>query len=122
MLEPDIFRIILTALLALLFLATGGGKLAGAASSHAIRDSINVPAPQWRVIGVVEYAIVVVLIAGIWFVPLSIAGSLGVVAVMIGAILSRVRAGGPQRNAGVAADAVFLLLGLTATALGFLSL
>lgn len=50
----DVIRIVLSALLALLFLFTGGGKFAGAASSRVIRDSINVEPTQWKLIAVVE--------------------------------------------------------------------
>ena len=47
-------RIVLDILLALLVLATGAGKLTGVASSHAIRDSLNVPAGRWKLIGGLE--------------------------------------------------------------------
>lgn len=107
----DIVRIVLAVLLT----ATGGGKLAGAASSHTIRDSLAVPARAWRAIGAFEILVVIGLVAGIWLRPLGIVATAGVVVLMIGAIASRVRAGGRQRNSGVAADAVILIIAVIAT-------
>lgn len=118
----DVIRIVLSALLALLFLFTGGGKFAGAASSQVIRDSINVAPTQWKLIAVVENIVAALLIAGIWIVPVGIAGAAGVVAVMVGAITTRMRAGGEQLKSGVTADSVFLTLGLVALVLGVVRL
>ncbi|WP_380176588.1 DoxX family protein [Kineococcus sp. DHX-1] len=95
-------------MLALLLLATGSGKLAGAKSSRAIRDSLAVAPPAWRAIGAFEVLLVVGLVAGIWATPLGRAAAAGVVVLMLGAVAARVRAGGAQRNRGVGADAVVL--------------
>lgn len=118
----DIIRIVLSAILALLFIFTGGGKLVGVSSSHAIRDSINVAPIQWKLIGVFEFIVVALLIVGVWIVSVGIAGAAGVVAVMVGAIITRVRAGGEQLKSGVTADVVFLALGVATLVLGIISL
>lgn len=117
-----IAHIVLTALLCLLFVATGGGKLAGAASSIEIRDSLQVPAAQWRAIGVFEFLVIVVLVIGIWSLPFALVGAAGVVALMVGAIGVRVRAGGEQMRTGVMADAVVLVIGVAAGVTGALAL
>jgi hypothetical protein len=110
----DIVRIVLVALLALLLATTGGGKLAGAASSHGIRDSLHIGAAPWRLIGVFELILVVVLVVGIW-VPVSGAiGAAGAIALMVGAVIARVRAGGEQRRTGVPADIVVGVLAIAA--------
>jgi uncharacterized membrane protein YphA (DoxX/SURF4 family) len=56
--------IVLDILLALLVLATGAGKLTGVASSHAIRDSLHVPAGRWKLIGSLEMLAVLGLVTG----------------------------------------------------------
>lgn len=118
----NLARIVLLVLLALLLAATGGGKLAGVASSNAIRDSLHVPASRWKAIGVAEIGLVLVLIAGIWLPLTGIAAALGVVVLMIGAILTRRAAGGHEQRSGVIVDAAVLVAALAAAVLGFLLL
>ena len=110
----EIARIILSIVLALLLISTGSGKLAGLASSHQIRDSIKVSARVWKMIGAFELVVVVGLVVGIWLPQVGLIAAVGVVLVMIGAIVTRVRAGGEQLKAGVTADAVFLALAVAA--------
>lgn len=117
----NIIRIVLSVLLALLLAATGGGKLAGAASSVAIRDSLQVSASRWKAIGLFEYAIAVALVVGLWLPAVGIAGAVGVVVLMVGAIVTRVSAGGEQQKRGVQADAIILVLGAAAAVLGVLT-
>lgn len=102
-------RTVLSIALALLLISTGSGKLAGLASSHQIRASINVSVPVWRMIGVFELMVVVGLVVGIWLPPVGLAAALGAVVLMIGAIVTRLRAGGEQLKTGITADAVFLV-------------
>ena len=120
MIVLTIARIVITLLLAALLAVTGGGKLAGVASSRAIRDSLRLSAGRWRAIGVFEVVTVIVLVVGVWVVPASIAGSAAVILLMIGAIVVRVRAGGEQRAAGARADAVVLAVGVVGLVLGVL--
>lgn len=100
----DIVRVVLVALLALMLIATGGGKLAGAASSRAIRDSLDIGSLPWRLIGVFELILVVLLVVGIWVPVSALTGAAGVIVLMIGVIVSRIRAGGPQRRTGGPTD------------------
>jgi hypothetical protein len=117
----DLLRIVLVALLALLLATTGGGKLAGAASSHGIRDSLRIGAAPWRLIGVFELILVVLLAVGIW-VPVSGAfGAVGALALMVGAVIARVRAGGEQRRTGVPADVVVGVLAIAAAVVAMIT-
>jgi hypothetical protein len=110
----EVLRIVLSVVLALLLLSTGGGKLAGIESSRQIRDSLHLGAGQWKAIGAAEIVIVVGLVVGIWVPPLGLAATIGVIILMVGAIAVRVRAGGEQRTRGVPADAVVLAVGVVA--------
>jgi hypothetical protein len=104
-------HIALSLTLALLLLATGGGKLLGQASSHAIRDSLHVGAAAWRAIGALEAVIVALLLVGLAHPAVSRAGGGAVVALMVGAIVVRARAGGAQRKVGIVVDLAVLGLG-----------
>ena len=103
-------RIVLCALLALILLATGGGKLAGAASSHAIRDSLRVPPGRWKLIGALEALGVLGLVIGVWLPAAGLAAAIGVIALMIGAALTRRQAGERWTSVGVMADTVLALV------------
>jgi hypothetical protein len=118
----NLARIVLLVLLALLLATTGGGKLAGLASSNAIRDSLHVPASRWKAIGVAEIGLVIVLIAGIWLPVTGIAAALGVVVLMIGAVLTRRAAGGHEQRSGILVDVLVLVAALAAAVLGFMLL
>jgi uncharacterized membrane protein YphA (DoxX/SURF4 family) len=89
----DIVRIILSAVLGLMLLVTGGGKVLDLAFSRGNRESLKVHPVFWRVTGVLEVAATVGLIWGIWFVPFGLAASIGVALLMIGAIVFRIRTG-----------------------------
>ncbi|WP_138757259.1 DoxX family protein [Modestobacter altitudinis] len=110
----EVLRIVLSAVLALLLLSTGGGKLAGIESSRTIRDSLGIGAGSWKAIGAAEVLVVIGLLVGIWVVPVGLAATLGVIVLMVGAIAARVRAGGAQRRAGVAGDAAVLVVAVVA--------
>jgi uncharacterized membrane protein YphA (DoxX/SURF4 family) len=105
----EVARIVLDLLLAAVLLMTGGGKVAGAASSHAIRDSLRVAPGRWKLIGSLELIGVVGLVLGLWFPATALAASIGVAALMIGAIIVRKRAG-ESWFGGVTADVVIFLL------------
>jgi len=110
----DIVRVVLMALLALLLAATGGGKVAGAASSRGIRDGLRIGATPWRLIGVFELVLVVLLVVGIWVPAGAVVGAAGAIALMIGAVIARVRAGGDQRRIGIPSDIVVGVLAIVA--------
>jgi hypothetical protein len=111
-----IFRLILAVLLALLLLATGGGKLRRLPSSLAIRDSLGLSDRAWNTIGALELLGVVGLLVGIWLPVAGLLASAGVIALMIGAIIVRARAG-QKTAAPYIADAVVFLLALASTVL-----
>jgi hypothetical protein len=102
--------VIISVLLSLLLFVTSSGKLTGASTSLQIRDSLSLSASRWRLIGAIELPIAVALLVGLWVHPLGVVARSSVCALMVGAIAARVRAGGAQRNAGVAVDVVVLSL------------
>lgn len=117
----EVTRIVLSVVLALLLLSTGAGKLAGLASSHQIRDSLAVAAPVWKMIGAFELVVVAGLLVGCWVPTVGLVAALGVVLLMAGAVVIRVRAGGEQRRAGVAADTVVLAVAVAAALVGLVA-
>jgi uncharacterized membrane protein YphA (DoxX/SURF4 family) len=109
----DIARIILSIVLGLMLLVTGGGKVLDLPFSRTNRDALNVHPVFWRITGVLEVAATVGLIWGIWFVPFGLAAAIGVALLMIGALVFRIRTG--DRNTikqGIADIAVFVLTGV----------
>src|ERR1700712_4338488 len=87
----EIARIILSVLLALLLVVTGGGKILDLPFSRGNRDRLSVHPTFWRVTGLLEVAATVGLAWGIWFVPFGLAASIGVDLLMIGAVGFRLR-------------------------------
>jgi hypothetical protein len=112
----ELTRIVLDVLLLLLLLMTGRGKLAGAASSHVIRDSLHVPATRWKLIGVLEMLGVVGFGLGLWIPLAGAAAAGGVVALMIGAVITRVR-GGEVWSVGIWTDAVVAVVAVAGVVL-----
>jgi hypothetical protein len=106
----DIARIILSVILALMLLVTGGGKVLDLQFSRGNRDKLSVHPVFWRVIGLLELAATVGLGWGIWFVPFGLAAAIGVALLMIGAFAFRVRSHDRAIiREGVADIAVFVL-------------
>jgi hypothetical protein len=87
----EIARIILSVVLALLLLVTGGGKVLDLSFSRGNRDKLSVHPVLWRVIGLLEVAATVGLAWGIWFVPFGLAAAIGVALLMVGAFAFRLR-------------------------------
>jgi uncharacterized membrane protein YphA (DoxX/SURF4 family) len=100
--------IVLSALLAVAFLGSGGLKLAGTKQSLQMRDELHVGAQLWRVVGALEVAGALGLAAGFVVPALGVAAAAGLALLMAGGIASHARAQ-DLRNAGPAA----LLLVLT---------
>ena len=86
------WHVILSIVLALLFVLTGAGKVLGLAFANQNRDRLGVHPTFWRVTGLLEWAGAVGLIAGIWWWPIGLAAACGLALLMLGAIASRVRA------------------------------
>jgi hypothetical protein len=106
----DIARVILSVVLALLLVMTGGGKVLSLPYSAPGRVQLALSPSFWRVTGALEIAAAVGLVWGIWFVPFGIAAATGVVALMVGAMVFRVRASDRAAHRGIAADVVVLLI------------
>ncbi|HEX4442201.1 MAG TPA: DoxX family protein [Galbitalea sp.] len=118
----ELARIILSVVLALLLLVTGGGKVLGLPYAHANREKLSVHPVFWRIIGVLEIAAVVGLIWGIWFVPFGLAASIGVALLMIGALIFRLRARDQAILREGIADIVLLVLTVVTIVLETLAL
>ena len=117
------FHIILSAVLALLFLLTGAGKVLGLTFANQNRDRLGVHPTFWRVTGLLEWAGAVGLVVGIWWWPLGVAAACGLALLMLGAIGSRVRAHRAKPTPGrafvltVAGDAVVFVLAVVTAVL-----
>jgi len=107
--------IVLSALLAVAFLGSGGLKLAGAKQSLQMRDQLHVGAQLWLVVGALEVAGAVGLAAGFVVPVLGIAAAVGLALLMLGGIVAHARAQ-DLRNAAPAA----LLLVLAVVTAGLL--
>jgi hypothetical protein len=114
-----IARIVVAVVLAVLYLFSGGSKLLGRLDHNAER--LGITKQRWRGIGALEVAAAVGLILGIWAAGLGTAASIGLVLLMIGAILARVRAGLGLRQ-GVLFDIVVLLIVLASVVVTALAL
>jgi hypothetical protein len=83
---------IVTVLLAMLFTFSSSIKLLGVRQSLEIRDHLGVKPTQWRVIGLLELAGVVGVLAGLTWAPIGVAAATGLALVSVGAVIFHVRA------------------------------
>jgi uncharacterized membrane protein YphA (DoxX/SURF4 family) len=97
----SIATIVISALLAVAFLGSGGLKVAGAKQSLQIRDQLRVGARLWTVIGVLEAVGGAGLLAGLAIPVIGVAAAVGLGLLMAGAIGAHVRAS-DSRNAAPA--------------------
>jgi hypothetical protein len=88
----DTATVIVTLLLAALFTFSSSIKLLGVSKSLAIRDHLGVSPIQWRMIGALELAGVVGVLAGLLWAPIGIAAAIGLTLLSIGAIAFHARA------------------------------
>jgi uncharacterized membrane protein YphA (DoxX/SURF4 family) len=112
---------VLAIVVAVLFVATGGVKLFGVTQSLAIRDSLDVPPGQWRMIGVLEWLGAAGLLVGLANEWVGRLAAIGLGALMVGAIVTRIRAARRHQRseaAGLAMDGVTLAL-VIVTAVAF---
>ncbi|MDQ1006043.1 putative membrane protein YphA (DoxX/SURF4 family) [Streptomyces sp. V4I23] len=105
---------VLSLLLGLLFLVTGGIKVLKVPQSLRIRDHLGVPPALWLVIGALEAVGGAGLLVGIAVPVLGLAASVGLTGLMTGAIASRLRVRDPLSM--VLLDVV--VLALVAVAVG----
>ena len=106
----EIARIVLSVIVGLLLLVTGGGKVLDLPFSRGNRDALNVHPVFWRVTGILEVAATVGMIWGIWFAPFGLAAAIGVVLLMLGAIGFRIRTRERKIIQQSVADVVLLIL------------
>jgi uncharacterized membrane protein YphA (DoxX/SURF4 family) len=92
---------LLTVVLGVVFLASGGMKLLGIPYSVGNRDRFGISPVLWRTVGVLELAGVAGLLVGIAVPALGIAAGVGLALVMVGATVTRLRMHDP----------VFMVLG-----------
>jgi peptidoglycan/LPS O-acetylase OafA/YrhL len=83
---------ILSVLLAILFIGSGGIKLAGTKQSLQIRDRLGIDARLWSAIGGLEVAGAVGLLVGLVASVLGVAAAAGLSLLMIGALVAHGRA------------------------------
>ncbi|GAA1164666.1 hypothetical protein GCM10009654_21900 [Streptomyces hebeiensis] len=103
--------IVLSSVLGLLFVVTGGVKVLRVRQSLRIRERLGVPPRLWPVIGCLEAAGGAGLLLGIAAPALGLAASLGLAALMTGAVAARLRAREPA--SAVALDVtVFALVAM----------
>jgi uncharacterized membrane protein YphA (DoxX/SURF4 family) len=94
--------IVLSLVLAVAFLGSGGLKLVGAKQSLTMRDQLRVGAQLWRWVGALEVAGGLGLAVGLLVPVLGVAASVGLALLMVGGIGAHARAQ-DLRNAGPAA-------------------
>ncbi|MCW2796980.1 DoxX family protein [Nocardioides sp.] len=87
----NVLTVLVTAALALLFIAAGAGKIAGARGSVSMRDHLGVPARWWLAIGLLEIAGAAGAVAGLAWTPLGVAAAAGLALLSVGAAVSHVR-------------------------------
>ncbi|WP_154697440.1 DoxX family protein [Lentzea guizhouensis] len=104
----------LSLVLAVLFVATGAGKLVGARKSIEVRDHFRMSATLWRTIGALEWAGAAGLVIGSFtWEWVAHAATVGLGLLMVGATITRLRY--DSKQTGVVLDLV--LLGLLITLL-----
>jgi hypothetical protein len=104
----DTATVVVTLLLAALFIFSASIKLLGVSQSLAIRDHLGVQPGQWRLIGALELAGVAGVLVGLVWPPVGIAAASGLALLSIGAIAFHIRAS--DRAVDVAPAVVGLVL------------
>ncbi|WP_328545257.1 DoxX family protein [Streptomyces europaeiscabiei] len=86
---------VLSVLLGLLFVVTGGVKVLGVPQSLAIRDHFHLPPRLWQAVGALETAGGVGVLVGLAIPVLGATASAGLAALMVGATVNRLRVHDP---------------------------
>ena len=86
---------ILTVVLVLVFVASGGMKVLGLPYSERNRDRFGISPSLWRAVGVLELTGAVGLLAGIAVAALGVAAGVGLALLMVGATATRLRVHDP---------------------------
>lgn len=114
-----IATIVLSALLAVTFLGAGVPKLIGAKQSLKMRDQLRIGADLWRIVGALEIAAAIGLVAGLAVPILGIAAAVGLVLLLIGAIATHARVDDLR---GAAPAAIVLVVAVATAVVRFLSM
>ena len=85
--------VVLTLLLAAVFIGAGIPKILGTKTSLRMRDHLQINPQLYRVVGFLEIAAVAGLLIGLFVPVLSVAAAVGLVLLMIGGIVSHICAG-----------------------------
>ena len=85
--------VVLTIVLAAVFLGAGIPKILGTKTSLRMRDQLQIKPQLYRVVGFLEIAAVAGLLIGLFVPVLSVAAAGGLALLMIGAIVTYIRAG-----------------------------
>src|SRR5690348_5057428 len=115
-----VVTIVLSGLLALVFLGTGARKVPGGSAIAAEAQHHRMSLRGYRIVGALELAAVAGLLIGLAWAPLGIAAAAGLVLLMAGAAISHKRAGDPFPRVaapaalGVLAAVTLVLRALTA--------
>lgn len=91
----NVAAVAIPALMALVFAWAGTGMTRGDASARATAARLDIPITRYRVIGMLQLAGAVGLMAGLAWAPLGVAASVGLVVLMLGAATTHVRAHDP---------------------------
>jgi uncharacterized membrane protein YphA (DoxX/SURF4 family) len=102
--------VIATVSLAILFTFSSSIKLLGAPQSLAIRDHLGVKPLLWRVIGLLELAGVIGVLAGLAWRPIGVAAAIGLALLSVGAVAFHVRASDGFAKTAPAVIAILLAL------------
>lgn len=89
--------IALTVVVALLFLLAGVPKIAAAPKTVEQADHLGVPRGLYRVVGVLEVLGAAGVVAGLWLSWLGVAAGAGLVLLVLGAVVSHLRAKDPVK-------------------------
>ncbi|BCJ69263.1 DoxX family protein [Polymorphospora rubra] len=109
--------LVLTLILALVFLATAVPKLTGQAAMRERMDHLGVSPGLTRLLGVLEIAAIAGLLLGLLWPPLGIAAAIGLALQMVGAVVYHARAKDP-----VGVSAVPAVFAVIAVVLAYLHL
>jgi hypothetical protein len=90
-----VVTIVLSAVLALAFLASGGAKLAGAQQMREGAEHLGFSFRSYQGIGALEVAGAAGLLIGLAWAPLGVAAAAGLTLVMVGAVAFHARAKDP---------------------------
>jgi len=111
---------ILAIVVAATFAFTGGIKLFNVRASLDVRDSLDVPPGQWRLIGVLEWLGAAGVAIGLAYRPLGLVAAIALAGLLVGAVVTRLRAASRHERseaAGIAGDvATMTLVAVTAVA------